>query len=107
MKFLANRLQQFGDSELGIKDISHMAIGRNLLHETAANGGFAGANVASQQHKATASAARRTHRPCYAIQQMGQRLPVALAHEQVTRIGRDGKRVLVQAEVVRVHRWQA
>ncbi len=107
VELLANRLQQFGDGELGVEDIGHMAAGGNLLQKAAADGGFAGADVAREQHKAAARAAGRLVRAGHAVQQVRQRLAVALAHEQVTRVRRDGKRVLRQAEMVRVHRAQA
>jgi hypothetical protein len=41
-----------------------------------------------QQHEAAAAAD--------AVQQVRQRLAVALAHEQVARVGRDGERLLLQ-----------
>ena len=90
-----------------------MASGGNLLQKAAANGGLAGADVAGEQHKAPARAAGRTVRSgpaadaCDAVEQMGQRLAVALTHEKIARIRRDGKRILRQAEMVRVHGGQA
>ena len=93
-----------------------MAAGGNLLQKAAANRGLSGADVAGEQHKAPAGAAGRAVRcghacdarhACDAIKQMGQRLPVALAHEKIARIGRDGKRILRQAEMVRVHGSEA
>ena len=107
VELLADRLQQLGDGELGVEDVGHMAAGRNLLQEAAADGGLAGADVAGEQHKAAAGTACVMARAGHAIQQVRQRLPVALAHEQVARVGRDRKRVLRQAEMLRVHRCRA
>ena len=58
-KLVAHRLQQLGHRELGVEDVGHIAVRRNLLQKAAANGGLAGANVASEQHKAPAGAAGR------------------------------------------------
>ena len=71
--------------------------------EAAAHRGLAGADVAGQQDEAAARAAHRAAGGRHAVQQVRQRLAVALAHEEVPRVRRDGERVLRQAEVVRVH----
>ena len=94
VELVADRLQQFGDRQLGVEDVGHMAACGDLLQEAAAHRGLAGADVAGEQHKAAAGATRSAARTGHAVQQVRQRLPVALAHEEVTRVGRDGKRVL-------------
>ncbi len=60
MELFTDRLQQFGDRELGVEDVGHMATGWNLLQKAAANRGLASADVAGQQHKAAATTAGRT-----------------------------------------------
>ena len=110
VELLADRLQQLADRQPGVEDVGHAAAGRNLLQKAAADGGFAGADVARQQHKATTRAARAAGPGAgrgHAVQQVCQRLTVALTHEQKTRIGRNGERVLRQAQVVRVHKLRA
>ena len=104
VKLFTHRLQQFGDGQFGIEDIGHMAAGGDLLQETAANSGFAGSNVAGQQHKSTA---RHPPAAAHAIQEVRQGFPVALAHEQIAWVRCDGKRVLCKTEVLRIHKPQA
>ena len=70
----------------------------SLLEEAAAHRGLAGADLAGEQHEAAAAA--------HAVQQVRQRLAVALAHEEVARIRRDRERPLLQPEVTLVHRRQ-
>jgi hypothetical protein len=95
MELVADRLQQLDHRELGVEDVGDVAMRRDLLEEQPANRGLAGADLAGQQHEA-ASAAQ-------AVQQVGERLAVPLAHEQVARIGRDRERIALQAEIGRVH----
>src|ERR1035437_6428403 len=103
MELLADRLQQLGHAELGVENVSHMAARWNLLQKAATDGGFAGADVARQQHKTATGAPAAGTRIPRAKEQMRQRLAVALAHEEVARIRRDRKRVLRQTKMVRVH----
>ena len=95
VKFVANRAQQLICRELGIEDVGHIAVGWYLLQKAAAHGCFAGTNLAAEQYKPTAAA--------QAVQQMRQRLAVPFAHEQVTRVWCDGKRVLAKTEIFGVH----
>ena len=106
VELLADRLQQLRHRQLGVEDVGHMAAFGDLLQEAAAHGGLAGADVAGEQHEAAARAAHAAAGGGHAVQQVRQGLAVALAHEEVTRVGRDGKRVLRQAEMVRVHGWE-
>ena len=94
-EFIAHRLQQFGLAEPGVEDVSHLAARRQLLEETATDGGLARADLARQQHEATSTA--------HAVEQMRQRLTVALAHVEVTRIGCDRERRLRQTKEWQVH----
>jgi hypothetical protein len=94
-ELVADRQQQFLDRQLGIEDVGQAAVVGNLLDEAAAHRGLAGADLARQQDEAAAAAD--------AVQQVGQRLAMALAHEEVARIGRDRERLLLQVEVVSVH----
>ncbi|EWS63906.1 hypothetical protein Y695_02857 [Hydrogenophaga sp. T4] len=94
-ELVTDRAQQLDDRELGVEDVSDPAVLGGLLQKAAADGGLAGADLAGEQHK-TATALN-------AVQQMGERLPVAFAHEEVTRVGRDGEGALLQAKEVGVH----
>ncbi|MDT4843669.1 hypothetical protein FQZ97_776040 [compost metagenome] len=71
-KLVTDRAQQLDDRELGVEDVSDPAVLGGLLQKAAADGGLAGTDLASQQHKTTAT--------LHAVQQMGERLPVAFAH---------------------------
>ena len=95
VELVADRLQQLDHRELGIEDVGDVAVGRDLLQEQAAHRGLAGADLARQQHEAAPAA--------QPIEQVGQRLPVALAHEQVARVRRDGERLALQPEIWRIH----
>ena len=107
VELFADGLQQFGDGELGVEDVGHMAALRDLLKEAAADGGLAGANVTCEQHKAPARTAAYATvgpvGPSHAVQQVRQRLAVALAHEEVAWVRGNGERVLRQPEVLRIH----
>jgi hypothetical protein len=89
------RLQQLQRTELRVEDVGHHAAGRQLLEKAARDGGLAGADLAGEQHEAAAAA--------HAVQQMRQRLAVALAHEQEVGVGRERKRLASESEVRRVH----
>ena len=95
VELVADGLQQLKHGELGVEDVGDVAVRRDLLQEAAADGGLAGPDLARQQHEAATSV--------QPIQQMGQRLAVALTHEQVMRVRRDRERRLFQAEEGRVH----
>ena len=95
VELIADRLQQLDDRQLRVEDVRDIAAPRHLFEEAAADGGLAGADLAREQHEAAA--------PVHAVQQVGERLAVALAHEQVARIGRDRERLVLQAEELRVH----
>ena len=79
-----------------VEDERDVGIAGQLFHQTAADGGLAGAHLAGQQHK-TATLAQ-------AERQVRQRLAVAITHVEKLRVRRDGKRILGEAEIVIVHR---
>ena len=60
---------------------------RQLLEQASADRGLAGSHLAGQQNEAA------THAD--AVEQMGQGLLVALAHEEIARVRRDRKRFFV------------
>ena len=92
---LTHGLHQLGGGEARVDDIGHVAVRRHLLQETAADGGLAGADLAGEHHEAATAV--------QPVEKVGQRLAVPPAHEEVVRVGRDGKRVLAQAEEGGVH----
>ena len=94
-KFRADGGQQFFHRELGIEDISDVAIWRDLFEQAAANRRFSRADFAREQHESAVAAD--------AIEQMGKRLLVALAHVEVAGVGRDGEWRFAEAEVFTVH----
>ncbi len=94
-ELVANGTQQLGHRELGIEDVGHVAVRGHLLQEAAAHGGLAGAYLAREQHEAAAR--------IQPVEQMRQGLAVPFAHEQVARVGGDGKRRLCKAEEGCVH----
>ena len=94
-ELVADRLQQLDHRQLRIEDVGDVAALGDLLEEAAADGRLAGADLAAQQDEAAAAAE--------AVEQVRERLAMALAHEQVARIGRDRERLLLQPEELRVH----
>ena len=95
VKLAADGLEQVTDRELGIEDVGDPAALGDLLQEAAADGGLAGADLTAEQHEAATAA--------NAVEKVRQRLPMALAHEEVARVGCDGERVLLQPEEIGVH----
>ena len=96
MELVADRLQQLDRGELGVEDVGDVAMLGNLLEQAATDGGLAGADFAGQHHEAAATA-------LHAVEQVRQRLAMALAHEQETGVRRDRERLVLQAEEGRVH----
>ena len=94
-ELVADRLDQLGDGELGVEDVGDVAALGDLLEKAAADGGLAGADLAREQDEAAAAAD--------AVQQVRQRLAVALAHVEIARVGGEGERLLLQAEEPHVH----
>ncbi len=98
VKFVVDGAQQLDHGELGIEDVGDVAVLGNLLQKGAAHRGLAGTDFAGEQHKAAT--------PAQSVQQMGQRLAVPLAHEQITRVRRYGKGAFLQPEKFYVHGYR-
>ncbi len=94
-KFLAQRLEQFVDRQARIQDESYVEVVGHLVDQTANQRGFAGADFAGDQHEAAVGA--------QSVHQMCQRLAMALAQIQKSRIGRDREGLLFESIVVVVH----
>ena len=95
VKFAADRLEQVADGQLGVEDVGDPAVLGQLFEEATAHRGLASADFATEQHKTTAAP--------NAVEQMRQRLPMALAHEEVARVRCNGKRALFEPEKLGVH----
>jgi hypothetical protein len=95
-ELVAHRVQQFHRGQPRVEDVGDVAVRRHPVQEGAADGGLAGADLARQQHEAAAA--------LQPIEQVRQRLAVALAHEQEAGIGRDRERLAGQPEALGVHR---
>ena len=94
-EFDADGREQFLHRQLGIEDIGHVAGRGNLLQQAAAYRGLARAHLAREQHEAAVAA--------HAIEQMRQRLLVALAQVEIARVRRNGERRFGEAKVLLVH----
>ncbi len=95
-EFMTDRRQQLGDGELGIEDVGHIAVFRQLFQKTAANRGFSRTDGSGQQDEATFAA--------YAVEQMCQGFLMPLAQVEIARIGRDREGCFGELEVLEVHR---
>ncbi|MOA32369.1 hypothetical protein D3C78_1535830 [compost metagenome] len=95
MQLVAQGAQQFEGGQLGVEDEGDVAVRRHLFQQAAADGGLAGADLAGEQDEAAVD--------LQAVQQVRQRFPMPLAHEQVARIGRDREGCLGEAEMLVVH----
>ena len=84
-QLFANRQNELQGCQLGIEDHGHVGMAGHALQKRTDDGGLAGADLAGQLDEA---AGFRD-----AVQQMSERLRVALAHEEIARIGRDGERL--------------
>ena len=94
-EFNADGREQFLDRQLGIEDVGHIAGCRDLLEQAAAYRGLARTHFAGEQHEAAVA--------IHAIEQMRQRLLVALAHVEIARVRRDRERRFGEAKVTQVH----
>ena len=92
----ADGREQFLHRELGIEDVGDVTAFRNLLEQAARDRGLAGADFPGEQYE-----------PAFAtdpIEQMRQRILVALAQLEIARRWRDGERGFSEAEVIQIHR---
>ena len=94
-EFDAEARQQLLHGQLRVEYVGNVAGIGNLFEQAAAHRGLARAHLAGQQDEAAAA--------FDAIQQMGERFLMALAHVQVTRIRRDRKGRLAEAEILQIH----
>ena len=94
-KLVADGAQQLPHRELGVEDVSDVAVLRNLLQKAAAHRGLARAHLACQQHEAAAC--------IQPIEQVGQGLSVPLAHEKIARVRGNRKRRVLETEERGVH----
>ncbi len=94
-ELVADGLQQLERAELRVEDVGDVAALRDLLEEAAHDGGLAGADLAGQQHEAAAA--------LQPVEQVRQRLAVALAHVEEARVRRDREGFALQAEGGGVH----
>ena len=70
-QLVADGRQQFRRAGHGVEDNRNIGIGRHLLQQTANDGGFAGADLSGQHHKAA---------DLDAVQQMRKGFPVLITH---------------------------
>jgi hypothetical protein len=90
VELVADGLQKLHHGELRVEDVGDVAALRDLLEEAPAHRRLAGADLAREQDEAAAAAD--------AVEQVRQRLAVALAHVEITRVRRERERLLLQAE---------
>jgi hypothetical protein len=95
VELVADGLQKLHHGELRVEDVGDVAALRDLLEEAPAHRRLAGADLAREQDEAAAAAD--------AVEQVRQRLAVALAHVEITRVRRERERLLLQAEEAHVH----
>jgi hypothetical protein len=95
VELVADRLQELHHRELRVEDVGDVAALGDLLEKAAADRRLACADLAREQDEAAAAAD--------AVEQVGERLAVALAHVEVARVRRERERLLLEAEEPRVH----
>ena len=93
-QLVADGRQQLDRRQPRREDHRHVDLGRELVEQRAAHGRLAGPDLTRQLDEAPA---------LEPVHQVGERLPVPLAQEEVARVGREGKRPLGQPEMCSVH----
>ena len=98
-KVLAHRFEQLARRELGINDVGDVRVAGHLLQQATGERCLARAHLAGEQHESAVQ--------LEAVEQVRERLAMALAHEQKAGIGRDREGCFGQAEMADVHicRW--
>ncbi len=96
LELLENRREKYGSRDLGIQYQRDIGLLGQLLEERSHERRLARADLARELDEA--AAVRNT------VDQVRQRVGMALAQIEVARIGRDRKRLLSQAKELRVHR---
>jgi hypothetical protein len=94
-EFVADARQELGHRQPGIENVGDVAGVGNLLQQAAAHRRLARAHLTGQQDEPAIAA--------QTVKQMSERLLVAAAHVEITRIGRDGKWRFGKAEIALVH----
>ena len=94
-QFLGNRREEFPGRQLGIEDQRDVRLVRQLLEQAADQRGLAGTDFAGELNESAALG--------NAVEQVGQRVGMALAHVQVARVRSDGKGFFRQSEKLGVH----
>ena len=95
VQLVADGEQEFRGRDARVQDQRDVAMRRELLQEAAEHGRLAGSDLARQLDEAAGLAD--------AIGEVGERLGVALAEVEVSRIRRDRERLFVQPEEARIH----
>jgi hypothetical protein len=94
-EFLADGRQELHGGQPRIEDEGYVAVLRDLLQQAAADRGLARADLASEQDEAAFA--------IDAVEEMGQSLPVPIAHVEITGIGGNGKWDIRQTKIFLVH----
>ena len=94
-EFDADGREQFLHRQLGVEDVGDIAGFRNLLEQAAADGRLARSDLAGEQDESAIAA--------HAVEQVRERLLVALAQVEVARVRRNGERRFGEAKVALVH----
>ncbi len=95
-EFLADGLEKLDDGEARVQDDRDIGVVRELVLQQRANeGGLAGPDFAGELHEAAALG--------YPVDEVSQRLAMAFAKEQVTRVRRYRERLLIESEETRIH----
>jgi hypothetical protein len=94
-EFDADGREQFAHRQIGIENIGYIAVPGNLLQQAAAYRGLARPHFTRKQHEPATA--------IHAVEQMRQRLLVALAQVKIARVRRDGERRFGEAKVLLVH----
>ena len=96
LEFVADGGQQIPLGQRGIEDVGDLGVGGQLLQQTAGDGGLSRTHFPGQQHEAATV--------LQPVAEVGEGLPMTLAHVEVFGVGRDGERGLRQTEELCVHK---
>jgi len=95
LELLENRREKNRPRNLRIQDQRDVGLIGQLLEQCANESRLAGADLARELNEAAAMG--------HPVDEMCERIGVALAQKEIARIGRDRERFLAQAEELRVH----
>ena len=94
-ELLADGQQELGGGDARVEDQRDFGVLRDLREQRADGGGLAGADLAGELDEAAGLAD--------AVNEVRKRLRMALAQEEIARVGGDGERLFVQPEERQVH----